>query len=656
MFAWLACTSAPVVRLPAPEGPLAPSELRWRGDAQIFADTARCASCHPEAAAGWSTSAHAHASFDNPWYRSSVDVVRREEGNRASRHCAGCHDPALLITGAMDHDVDPADPLARVGVPCLGCHGASAATSDGNASLTLDLAEIPFPRIGQSSGPAVEAHRDRMRPAPLLSGAVCGSCHRGFLDARTGNEAFLTGLDDLGSHASSAWRGSEARRLEPVPPASAGCVDCHLEGHRFPGGQTSLAAEAGQLPANVAMLQRAVDLHVVAWMEGPDLVVEAIVHNTGTGHAFPGGLGDAQDTWLRLEVLDEAGRSRAEVEGHAVRAEVLDEAGHPERRHRAHRIGVVAWDHRVPPGDARIFRTELRNLPRSAPSTSAERARQPARGARVVAELWHRPHPPELHAAACAVGEPPERSGETPHLLSGCAPRPETRLGSATARVGAPVTFEVAWSWGLGRLHQVSERLPEAREPLDLALQLAPDARSRAAVLVLRGQLEGRLQRTDEALAALSEAEGLVGPHPAVVRARADALAHAWRWEEAAEAYAPLGELAPHDTATWRDLARARISAGDATSALQATARGLLRAPRDAELLRHQAIALQRLDDPRASRALAAWEAHRPRDDRFDRRLACDRDVPGCAEARAPIPVLSVDARPDRRDDEASAR
>jgi len=210
--------------------------------------------------------------------------------------------------------------------------------------------------------------------------------------------------------------------------------------------------------------------------------------------------------------------------------------------------------------------------------------------------------------------------------------------------VGAPPSFETAYAQGLGLLHQVSERLDEARAPLAQALALAPDARSRAAVSVLLAQLEGRLQRTDAALWELRRAEDLAGPGPAIVRTRADALARAWRWDEAEAAYAELATWAPADTATWRDLARARNAVGDPSGALAATAEGLARAPRDPELLRQQAAALAELGDPRAVEASAAWEAHRPRDDLSDRRLACDQAVPGCSQARPPVPEHRINA------------
>lgn len=611
----------PIVRLPPPDGPLAPSAMVWRGAAQVeaFADVQRCAACHPEQAAGWAGSAHAHASFDNPWYRASVDAVRDEAGTVASRHCAGCHDPALLLAGLLDEPVDPGDPLARIGVPCLGCHGVTGATRGGNGSYTLDLEAIPFPPE------QLEAHRQRMSPGILRSGIVCGACHRGFLDVRTGNTSFVSGIDDLGPAGASAFAGSEAARLAPTPTPRIDCVGCHLQGHAFGGGQTALAQASGHGAIVAEGLRDVAELYVVATPEGDELVVDLVVHNTGVGHAFPGGLADAQGTWLALEVLDADGvsiaaiREASDPRAHRLAAEVLDAEGAPERLHRPHRFAAIAWDHTVPSGDARAFR---------------HRVPGGAHAARIVAELRHRPHRRELHAAACA--------STTADTLDGCAPQPELTLARAEGVPGASLSFDEAYAWGLALGHQRQEHLDEARRPLARALQVAPDDRARAAVYVELARLEGRQGRTAAALEAAAGAEALVGAHPAIDRVRGRALAQVWRWPEAAAALAPLATSTPGDVATWRDLALARGSAGDPLGALEATSAGLALAPRDPDLLRSQALALRTLDDPRWADAHAAWLAHRPRDDAAALRMSCDREVLGCAAARLPVPVTVV--------------
>ncbi|MBW2377883.1 MAG: hypothetical protein JRF55_18240 [Deltaproteobacteria bacterium] len=71
-------------------------------DVSRFAKTDDCADCHPDVASHWMHSAHAYASFDNPWYRASIDQFRAARGKEESRFCAGCHDPLLLMSGDIE--------------------------------------------------------------------------------------------------------------------------------------------------------------------------------------------------------------------------------------------------------------------------------------------------------------------------------------------------------------------------------------------------------------------------------------------------------------------------------------------------------------------------------------------------------------------------
>ena len=87
---------------------------------------------------------------------------------------------------------------------------------------------------------------------------------------------------------------------------------------------------------------------------------------------------------------------------------------------------------------------------------------------------------------------------------------------------------------GMGLLHSRPERLDEARPPLAQALQLAQTDRERAAVWQLMARLEGRQGRTDAALQAADEAEAAIGAHPAIDRARGEALAKVCRCRGAA--------------------------------------------------------------------------------------------------------------------------
>ena len=71
------------------------------------------------------------------WSPDREFVDGRIEERNASRFCAGCHDVALLIDGAMSGDVAPADPRGHGGITCRVCHGIESVHPDGNGSYEL---------------------------------------------------------------------------------------------------------------------------------------------------------------------------------------------------------------------------------------------------------------------------------------------------------------------------------------------------------------------------------------------------------------------------------------------------------------------------------------------------------------------------------------
>jgi tetratricopeptide (TPR) repeat protein len=147
--------------------------------------------------------------------------------------------------------------------------------------------------------------------------------------------------------------------------------------------------------------------------------------------------------------------------------------------------------------------------------------------------------------------------------------------------------------------------------------------------------------RADAAAGWLDRAEAEMPGHPAVAFARGSAFARVWRWEEAAGAFAAATAKAADNAGGWAQLAMALGSLGREPEALAAAQRGLALAPRDADLLRVQALALRGLGAPPApaGAALRAYDEFRPPDRATDVRIACIASVPLCASERDPIHV-----------------
>ena len=692
----------PAAVLPRPSAPLAPAqtELARTLTGATVTETESCAGCHADAAAQWRSSAHASGSFNNPVYRVVVDRFRADVGKEASRFCGGCHDVALLLDGAMSREVAPTDSRGHGGITCRVCHGIESTRPDGNGSYLLASSPIPVPREGDDE--SLRAHKARMAMPPLRTAAMCGSCHRAFLSPETGNPSHLVGQDELGAWQRSAYAGSLATRVDE-PVAAAECRTCHMpletaahgdaaakdgkiRSHRFAGANTWLAAMRGddaQVDAVVAMLRGAASIDVAVAMAadwtrtlpadgapviaGQPLTLDVVVRNERTGHRFPGGVLDAQDTWVELEVRDAHGKRLAEAgeaqqatgvdeTAHRLRAVQGDEHGTPLLQRETQRFRAPVFNHTIAPRDAEVVRFRC-EVPASLTASQLP--------LHVTARLRHRSRDLALARAACADAKTSrgaafarEVTRRTGGPMDPCVAEPvtevatsEVELGAGAAvRPGAMPTWRRLYDHGLGMLHALQEDVESARPSLERALEVLPlgAAREQAMVLDALAEVSIREGRTDEALRRLDAAEVLVPDHPAIPHARGAALGNVWRWKEAT---IPLREAAlatPLDDGLWSHLAVAYGSADDPRAALDATTHGLALTPRDADMLRVQALALERLgaspeDVTRARDAFARW---RPPDDAPAIKNGCSRQFPWCAIERLPVHVHPMRAIP----------
>ncbi len=640
-------------RIPEDAGPFFPSLARVEGDFDpvVFDDVASCQECHPDAVHQWQSSAHANASFGNPWYRTLVDDLREKQGFTASRHCGGCHDPLLLLSGRMDKAIEPGESQALSGVTCLVCHSVSKATVNGNGSYVLDTSPVPYPEVGDED--SIAAHRARLAMEPLRSPALCASCHRGFLGPHTGSPEVLGGIDEPGQWRASAWAGSHAARLEPEELPRRECRSCHmpeveakegdeagptLPSHRFAGGHSALAAAVGdplQVAAVEAMTRSAATVDV--WEE--DGIATVVIRNIGVGHRFPGGARDMKNLWIQLRVLDVRGRLLTglgledSADSYALQTVVLAEDGRPELLHRVQNFRTLGWDHTIAARDAGMVEFVLPPLP--SPYILV---------ARLVAER----HRTEVQALVCAAmkeprslafGEQARKEGR--RVLDGCLEEPVLELASAIMWVGVDIPAkggaarglrERRYDRALAMLHLPGERLEEIYSWVDN--DFPASVALKATALANQGRLEESLQVLEQL--RRSGASG-----PAVERIAALAYGQVWRWPEAAAAATAVTLGAPGDSGAWRELARARGSAGDPAGSLEAAVAGLALAPRDLSMLRSQALALQQLGEP-ADAAVQAWLRYQGPQDDEALKLACDQQVKGCFDQRQPVVRLIV--------------
>jgi tetratricopeptide (TPR) repeat protein len=658
-FALLAVIgTAPV--LPESNGRFSPGQLEIAGDGLVHSaelrDVQTCGGCHPEEVAQWRSSAHAFASFNNPLYRVSVDRLRMEHGTKPSRMCAACHDVALLTDGAMDaREVRPDDPRAHAAITCQTCHGIVRTRADGNGSYALTTDEIPIPSDKEPG--SLERHKARVGPAALRTAELCGSCHRSFLDASTGNANAFFGMDDYTPWSKSEFAGAKAGRVDTDVPARD-CRGCHMPkengiaSHRWLGGHSYLAAMQGD-PALVERYRKfltgvaSVDIAPGASLESFDVVIRSL----DVGHRFPGGVMDAQDTRLEIVISDAKGRELARDDSHALRSEVIDERGEPLRLRETHRFITAVWNHTVEPRGVRAARYKL-EVPAGV-----------ALPLNVTARLLHKSRNDTLAKAACAESQTPAGAAFTAAskqlnrvALDPCVAQPvieiaraEARLDTRDARVdgrkAASPEWERSYFHGLALSDALQEYADEARAPLERAVALAPDARSRAQALLALANLHGRQGRTAAALDTLAQVEPLLPGHPAIDRVRGQALATVWRWSEASDAFAACAQKVPGDLEAWRLLATSLGSAGRDREALAAARQGLKLQPREPDLLRVQALSMAALGDD-SGEAFARALQYRTPDNGPAVKAACSRNVDGCAAERNPVPQHTLHLRP----------
>ncbi|CAN5897456.1 hypothetical protein BH11MYX3_BH11MYX3_12490 [soil metagenome] len=663
-------------------------------DGTMLSDVDSCATCHPDAAAQWSTSAHSFASFGNPIYRVNVELARHDLGNQASQHCGGCHDMPLMVDGMMTsgEPVPSADLRSHSGVTCSLCHGIKSTTKDGNGSYVWSRTPIEAPTL---SDPASVA-RHRQQVSVRSSGAeLCVGGHRGVLSADRGMPVHLAGRDEPGMWRNSAWGGNGMGRVDKVEKQS--CIDCHMErepaskdeygakdgpggktlaSHRFLGGHTWMASMRGDtehLARLRAKLEGAASIDIAAarveaasgatWhlpadaapvTPGAKLALDIVIRNLLVGHRFPGGVLDIQDAWVEVEVTDRSGKriassglthetDPADEDTHVLRTLVVDEKGNVLEEHQMAAFRTQIATQTVAARESQVTRFVF-DVP-----TSLAAAQLPLT---VTARLRHRSSTLRMQATVCAAATTAEgqafiagAKGARDVALDPCKAQPITLIAKVSVQLGTGAAisstrpaWEREYEHGMALVNTVTERLEEARFVLETALAAVPadNPRARAMVLVQLGWVASKQGRVDDALALIAQARPLLPtPGPAVLDAVAtDALARVWRWEEAIAPAKACTERAPGNSAAWMIYARVLGSTGDNAGALAAATKGLALNPRDPDLLRSQATALAALGRPEAAAALAAYDRFRSPDNSAELRIACAADSKRCARDR----------------------
>ena len=256
-----------------PKGPFFPSSARTNVGGTIpsnfFMTSATCARCHKDIYDQWNSSAHHFSSFNNQWYRRSIEYMQEVTGTRPSKWCAGCHDHAVLFNGRFDTPIKEQinTPEAQAGLACTSCHSiVHVGSTMGQADYTIEYP--PLHDLAASDNPVLMRAHDTLlkwSPEPHRNTFIkpfhreqtadfCSSCHKVHLDVPVNAYRWVRGFNDYDNWQASGVSGQGARSFY-YPPKSQRCADCHMplvdsndpaakggkvRSHRFPGANTAL--------------------------------------------------------------------------------------------------------------------------------------------------------------------------------------------------------------------------------------------------------------------------------------------------------------------------------------------------------------------------------------------------------------------------------
>ncbi|MFL6261509.1 MAG: tetratricopeptide repeat protein [Thermoanaerobaculia bacterium] len=256
-----------------PKSPFFPSSAKTNVGGIIpsnfFMDSKACGECHKDIYQQWNSSAHHFASFNNQFYRKSIEYMQSVVGTQPSKWCAGCHDHAVFFNGRFERPIKEQidTPEAQAGLACTSCHAiTSVHSSMGNGDFTMEYP--PLHELVSSKNPVIrnmdhfltylqpEPHRRTfMKPFMRSSAEFCSACHKVHLDVPVNSYRWARGFNDYDNWQASGVSGQGARSFY-YPAESKACSDCHMplvesndpgnrggkvHSHRFPAANMALA-------------------------------------------------------------------------------------------------------------------------------------------------------------------------------------------------------------------------------------------------------------------------------------------------------------------------------------------------------------------------------------------------------------------------------
>ncbi|MGH7450849.1 MAG: tetratricopeptide repeat protein, partial [bacterium] len=652
-------------------------------DTPIGAET--CNRCHQDIVAQWATSAHRFSSFNNPFYEATINDMRKNAtipnvwveqhvesfpetsgrvGMVKSKWCSGCHDPALMLAGKMDSEIDRNTAEAQAGLTCLACHAIDQIhnqTGNGNYNIA-DEQEDPYLFAAAKTGSAgaylhdaaIKAkptvHKRQMLKPFFRTSEFCGSCHKVALSVPVNNYRWLRGQNEYDN-----WHDSgvalNASRTFYLPPQKRVCQDCHMppepatrgdvaakngvvRSHRFLAVNTGLPFVRGdqesikKIEAFLRDEKLRVDIFAVKTESmkepvlainhakptlpaGEKVTVDVVVRNKGVGHTFPGGTNDSNEGWLEFSLRDEAGNVLAingyigkdghlDPMAHVYKALILDKDGNPIHKRNAQDIHVAVFANVIGPGTADIAHYEFVVPPELAGKTLIMRARL----------LWRKFDRAYTEFAFANNPAGFKQFDQTPNLPITEIAADSLKLSIATAATATAAATPSEWmrynDYGIGLLLEGDTR--GAARAFAQVEKLQPKSVEGPLNLAKTAVRDGNI---DKAYEHLRRCEKITSGDARVAWIWGLVLQEDGRYAEAALAYQRVLEQFPEDRATWRNLGRTYYLDQQYERAVEAFAQVLKIDPEDRIAHYHQMLCYRALGrEQEAEIAAAAYELY----------------------------------------------
>ncbi|MGH9541686.1 MAG: tetratricopeptide repeat protein [Terriglobales bacterium] len=210
---------------------------------KFFEASQSCQRCHPQIYREWRSSMHHNSSFNNQYYRASIEYMQNvDRGTHESQWCAACHDPAVLFTGKWKTPIKEQihTPAAQAGLGCMSCHAVVHVQNTlGNSGFTLY--DPPLDALVESDNRVVRVAHDAalyLEPAPhdltflkpfhtRQTARFCSACHKVHMDVPVNHYRWVRGFDEYDNWQGSGVSGQGARSFY-YPPHPVNCANCHM--------------------------------------------------------------------------------------------------------------------------------------------------------------------------------------------------------------------------------------------------------------------------------------------------------------------------------------------------------------------------------------------------------------------------------------------